>query len=1098
MIETDAGLASSLNWGELAMSELPTGTVTLLLADVEGSTRLWETQPESMTEAIARLDQAIATAVGLHGGVRPVEQGEGDSFVIAFARASDAVACAVDLQLAPLAPIKLRIGVHTGEIQLRDESNYIGPTINRTARLRDLGHGGQTLISGITESLVVEHLPAEVTLTDLGTHPLRDLPRPERVAQVCHCELRVDFPPLRTAASVVARNVPTQLTTFVGRGRELADVAAMLCEHRLVTITGIGGAGKTRLAIELANELATEFEHGAWFVDLAPINTPELLETTVARSLGRPEEPGVRIMDTITRFVGDRRMLLIIDNCEHLVDSCAQLIDALLTASNGLTVLTTSREPVGVAGEVSWRMPSLSLADEAVDLFVERARRVRADFTLNDRNHGTVAEICRRLDGLPLAIELAAARVRALTLTEVADSLNDRFRLLTGGSRTAVRRQQTLRASVDWSHALLSQDERVLFRRLGVFAGGFDLAAALYVSGGTERYLVLDQLTLLVDKSLLIADHAGPDTRYRLLETMRQYAVEKLSESGEAAEIRGRHCEHYVAAAAQLDSPADAEFRRRLAAAEADIDNLRGAFGWCVENHDFEQALTLTSSLQPLWYSRSHRREGNAWFQWVLDRHVGSISPAVEARALADKVLLEMFSDAGAGYEHAQRALALARETDDRALLLRALTACSFVTGYEYESQAAMSLFAESIELARELGDQLRLCLILTRRAGIAVITGDSVLERAAAEEGRALAEAIGDDVMSRECQSYLGWAQVMQGEMAEAAQMFSQLLADPQAMNQIFLWPSALQGLSTAYSYLGDYEAAHSVAHQLISAAADDAEYFKGMGYAALSVANLVSGEAKAAAEASELACTLLVAHQMAVVQRGFVGGVAALVMGDLETATRYADESLAAASGWHLALAMIVRGRVSIASDDWSGAQRLLVDGLDGIADTHAYTWLPDALELLARVAVHGARWEPAATLFGAAQTVRRTTGMVRWVVDQSEYDAAIASVREALSADTFDAAWTEGVEMSAVEAIAYALRGWGERKRPATGWKSLTPAEVDVVNLVAEGLTNKDVGARLFISPRTVQAHLAHIFAKLGVSTRTQLAQEASRNV
>ena len=577
---------SETDWSDVGISELPTGTVTLLLADVEGSTRLWETQSDEMTAAIAHLDQAVSYAIAAHDGVRPVEQGEGDSFVIAFARASDAVACALDLQRAPLAPIRLRIGVHTGEVRLRDEGNYIGPTINRTARLRDLAHGGQTVLSGATEPLVVDRLPDGAWLTDLGTHPLRDLPRPERVVQLCHRDLRNEFPPLRTPSTVVAHNLPAQLTSFVGRQAEMNRLREALIGGRHVTLTGAGGVGKTRLAVQVAAELAGQFGDGVWYVDLAPITHPGVVPVTVARALGLPDQPGRSTMETLLRFIRDRHMLVVLDNCEHLLDASAGLVVALLGGAPRLTLLATSREPIGVTGEATWRVPSLSLADEAIELFADRARLAQSDFCMTDDNAAAVAEICRRLDGIPLAIELAAARVRALWLAEIVDGLHDRFRPLTGGARTAVRRQQTLRASVEWSHGLLTETERILFRRLAVFLGGFDLDAAQAVAGAgaVERYHVLDQLSLLVDKSLVVAENTGGRARYRLLETVRQYALERLAESGEADAVRARHRDHYTAMAALLDTPARADYEPRLDQAETEIDNLRAAFAWSREN----------------------------------------------------------------------------------------------------------------------------------------------------------------------------------------------------------------------------------------------------------------------------------------------------------------------------------------------------------------------------------------------------------------------------------------------------------------------------------------------------------------------------------
>src|SRR4051812_44254167 len=385
----------TLTWSELGVSELlPTGTGTLLLADVEGSTRLWETQPEQMTAALALLNRTVDEAVAAHDGVRPVEQGEGDSFVAAFARASDAVACALALQRTPLAPIWLRIGVHSGEIQLRDESNYAGPTINRTARIRDLGHGGQTVLSGVTEALVLDRLPEGVWLAELGSYPLRGVPRPERVVQLCHPDLRNEFPPLRVRSVVASHNLPAQLTSFVGRQAELAKVSQLVAENRLVTLTGAGGAGKTRLAVEVTTRLVGEFGDGVWYVDLAPITNPVVAPVTVARTLGLPDQPGRSTMELLMRFFGQKKILLVLDNCEHLLDACGAMVVELLAACPQLRILTTSREPLGVPGELSWRVPSLPLADEAIELFSDRARRARTDFVVGEHNRALVVEIC--------------------------------------------------------------------------------------------------------------------------------------------------------------------------------------------------------------------------------------------------------------------------------------------------------------------------------------------------------------------------------------------------------------------------------------------------------------------------------------------------------------------------------------------------------------------------------------------------------------------------------------------------------------------------------------------------------------------------------
>jgi predicted ATPase/class 3 adenylate cyclase/DNA-binding NarL/FixJ family response regulator len=1088
------------NWSELGVSGLlPTGTVTLLLADVEGSTRLWETQPGEMTAAIARLNLSVSEVIATNDGVRPVEQGEGDSFVAAFARASDAVAAALELQRAPLAPIRLRIGVHTGEIQLRDDANYAGPTINRTARLRDLAHGGQTVLSGATEAMVIDRLPADAWLTDLGTHPLRDLPRPERVVQLCHPDLVNEFPPLRVSAAVVSQHLPVQLTSFVGRDAELTQLRELLSQNRVVTLTGAGGVGKTRLAIQVAAAMAGEFSDGVWYVDLAPITDPELVPVTVARALGLPDQPGRSTMDTLLRFVRDRQMLVVLDNCEHLLDASAELVVALLSGATKLTVLATSREAIGVAGEVSWRVPSLSLADEAIELFSDRARHARPGFTLTDGNAATVTEICARLDGVPLAIELAAARVRALSLAEILDSLHDRFRLLTGGARTAVRRQQTLRASVDWSHALLTEPERVLLRRLAVFLGGFDLDAAQEVAGGGDvaRYQVLDQLTLLVDKSLVVADDSGGRTRYRLLETVRQYALEKLGESGEADAVRSRHRDHYTSMAALLDAPAGGDYEHRLERANIEIDNLRAAFGWSRENSDVELALALASSLQPLWLARGRLREGLTWFDTALtdlDAQHPEVTPVVRARALADRAMLGLWAGAADSPERAQQALALARDVDDPALLARALTACGHIASY-FDAEAARAHLAEAIGLVRALDDPWRLSQILSSQAAAAVVAGDPLAVRAAGQEGRDLADAIGDRSDSRRCRWCLGGAQLYQGDLTGAAGQFGEVTVEAEAAHDEVWRAAGLSGQGLALAFQGETGAARAAADAAVEATAELGGLTAGTAYAALANAALAAGDAATAHDATEAAwqhVSALPAHAAA--QR-FMSAQAALAAGDLLAARRWADEAVATTIGWWLVAALATRARVAIAQGEPELAERDAHDALAIAASMQAYLGISDTLECLAAVAGEAGSHREAARLFGAAHGVRERIGEVRFKVWDAGYEVSVAALRNALGEEDFDGAWAEGAALSAEEAIAYAQRGRGPRKRPTSGWASLTPTERDVIRLVSEGLANNDIATRLFVSPRTVQTHLTHVYTKLGLTSRVQLAQEAA---
>jgi len=1092
-----------LNWSELGVSDLPSGTVTLLLADVEGSTHLWETQPQEMTAAFARLDRELSDLVAAHGGVRPVEQGEGDSFVVAFARASDAVVAALGLQLAPLAPIRLRIGVHTGEVQLRDDANYIGPTINRAARIRDLAHGGQTVLSGTTEDLVADVLPTDAWLTDLGRHELRGVPRPERVVQLCHPDLRNEFPPLRVSSTVVSTRLPVQLTNFVGRGPQMADVEKMLADNRLVTLTGAGGVGKTRLALEIAARLAPEFRDGVWYADLAPITDPELVPVAVARALGLPDQPGRSTMDTLLGFVRDRQMLVVLDNCEHLLDASAELVVALLGAAPGLTLLATSREPIGVAGEVSWRVPSLSLADEAIELFADRARHARPGFAVSDDTAAVVGEICRRLDGVPLAIELAAARVRALSLTEILEGLHDRFRLLTGGARTVVRRQQTLRASVDWSHALLTEPERVLLRRLAVFLGGFDLDAAQAVagSGDVQRYQVLDQLTLLVDKSLVVADDTGGRTRYRLLETVRQYALEKLGESGEADAVRSRHRDYYTAMAAVLDAPAGRDYEQRLEQAEIEIDNLRAAFGWSRENSAIELALALASSLQPLWEARGRLLEGLVWFDAALadlDAYHLGVAPAVRARALADRAMLAIRVGAAESLDQAQQALAIAREVDDPALLVRALTACGFVAGLGYHVEVARGCFAEAIGLARAVDDRWRLSQILALQAAAASIAGDLIAVRAAGEEGRDLADAIGDGFNSRQCRYFLGMVQLWRGDLAGAAAQFGEVAAEAAAAHDEIRRVSGLVGQSLALALQGEAAAARTVAEAILEGGAGLGGRFAVVGHAVLGFAALAAGDLETAQDASETGWQHMsgVVPTIAAVLRAH-GAQAALASGDLLAARRRADDAVTITTGWWLTVSLTVRARVAIAQGEPEQAERDAFDALAIATSMQAYLGISDILECLAALAGKAGSHREAARLFGAAHAIRQRIGEVCFKIYAAGYEASVAALRDAMGEKDFDSAWAEGAALSTEEAIAYAQRGRGERKRPASGWASLTPTERDVIRLVSEGLGNKDIATRLFVSPRTVQTHLTHVYTKLGLTSRVQLVQEAARH-
>jgi predicted ATPase/class 3 adenylate cyclase len=577
--------------------------VTFLFTDLEGSTRLWEEHADAMRDALARHDEILRDAVTTHSG--HIVKTTGDGLHAAFATAHDAVRAATEAQRSlndtdwgAIGHLGVRMGVHTGEADVRD-GDYYGTAVNRAARVSAAGHGGQVLVSHATEELVRDGLGADVTLLDRGEHRLRDLSRPERLYQLGAPGLRDEFPPIRSLDAYPG-NLPSQLTSFVGRDRELASLAKALDDSHLVTLTGVGGVGKTRLATQLAAEVLPRFADGAWLCELAAADDEDAMVQVVAATLGVRPRPGLELDESIAEFLRAKQLLVVLDNCEHLLDASARLVELVLQECPGVRVIATSREGLAVEGEHVVPLRSLGLPPKrssgqeleasALQLFADRAAAARDGFTLDASNVAAVTEICRRLDGMPLAIELAAARVVAMSPADIATRLDERFRLLTGGRRTAVERHQTLRATVDWSYSMLDERERRVFNRLGVFVGGFDtMAAEAVVSGDAiEAWDVVDALVDLVGKSMVVAEEtADGGTRYQLLETLRHYARERLDEHDDADGWRRRHAEHFAAFAERegplASGPDELAARRRV---ETELDNLRAAVTWALDSSD--------------------------------------------------------------------------------------------------------------------------------------------------------------------------------------------------------------------------------------------------------------------------------------------------------------------------------------------------------------------------------------------------------------------------------------------------------------------------------------------------------------------------------
>jgi predicted ATPase/class 3 adenylate cyclase len=734
-------------------------TATFLMSDIEGSTRLWARHGDAMGAALEAHDALLRRAVVDAGG--EVFKTTGDGMLAVFTRPAAAVEAALAGQRALIGhawpetgPLRVRMAIHAGPVEARD-GDYFGTTLNRIARVLALGHGGQVLVSSAANELVAEDLPEGVALVDRGEHRLRDIERPERVYQLLAPDLPDEPLPLRSTERPT--NLPPELTSFVGRDRELRQVRGALERDRLVTLVGVGGTGKTRLMLHLAAGQVDGHVDGAWLVELAPMADPGLVVEAVARALGVPDAAGRPALEGVVDFLREKDLLLLLDNCEHVIDACARLVERLLRDCRSLRILATSREALGIDGEAAVPVPSLGLppardpgepgtpdvadleaimASEAVRLFAERAAATSPGFVLDASTAVAVVAICRRLDGIPLAIELAAARVNVLSVAEIEQGLGDRFRLLTGGRRTAVPRQQTLQGLIDWSWDLLTDADQRLLRRLSVFAGGWTLDAACAVAaeapagpgsgGGVARLATLDGLGRLVARSLVVAEPA-PVTRYRLLETIRQYAADRLVAAGEAPERRTRHLARFqqeaLEAGPAVNGPDMAASMDRI---DTELDNLRSALDWALET-DIEAAVEITGALGSYWRFRSVGTEGLDRMERVIEAAGRLPEAAPDERAGRAICLARLFAaaaligaptnrrlDAARGWS--AEAVAQARESGDRPTLATALGSrfLALTFGGVRDADDVLGVATELVDVAEDAGDWVSLAQAAT------------------------------------------------------------------------------------------------------------------------------------------------------------------------------------------------------------------------------------------------------------------------------------------------------------------------------------------------------------------------------------------------
>jgi predicted ATPase/class 3 adenylate cyclase len=799
------------------MNNLPSGTVTFLFTDIEGSTKLAQGHPDTWESLRKRHDDILRSAIESQNGY--VFNIIGDAFCAAFHTASDGLNAAIESQQKLQTenwegtPVKVRMGLHSGSAEIYGNEYHGYMTLARVQRVMSVAYGGQVLLSNACAELIHNELPDGISLRDMKEHHLKGLLNPEHLWQIVAPDLQHDFPPLQSL-NETPNNLPIQLTSFIGREKEVEQIKQRLEKNRLVTLTGSGGIGKTRLSIQVASELLTEYPNGVWLVELAPITDPALVTQAVCAALDVTPQGNTHALNVLTDYLHSKKILLVVDNCEHLIDACAQLCDSLLHACPNLHIIASSREALGIDGENAYRVPSLSLPDpngdlqtieesEAVKLFMERANAVLPEFEITETNVSVIAQICQRLDGIALAIELAASRVKLLKVEQIASRLDDAFRLLTGGSRTALPRQQTLRALIDWSYNLLSDEERTALRQLSVFMGGWTLEAAEAVCGNSD---ILNLLTHLVDKSLVAINREhGDEPRYYLLETIRQYAREKLAESGEGEQIRARHLDCFLKLVQRGENniygAGQAEWLQKL---EDEHENLNAALEWSLQGN-VTSGQQLTASLWWAWNEGGHNSEIYSWLERMLAATPGD-ETLVVAKLLSGVGWLTAKTEDRKNAN--QKSVTIFRKLGDEIGAAFPLSTLGILAYLQSDYERAIQLFEESVRLFKAGGNKWGVRHMMGTLGYTAEAQENYVQAQKYYEESLLISKEIED-------QDGIAWTLYLmamlvessQGDNARAVELYDEALKISKAVKAKPVTSMILQRLGIAFLQRGDYE---------------------------------------------------------------------------------------------------------------------------------------------------------------------------------------------------------------------------------------------------------------------------------------------------